>query len=66
MTPTNKGNYEFCHDCKYHIKEPFDASSKKFPCYYSHFAIRGNVKFERDFKICLKYDKEADETTRKV
>jgi hypothetical protein len=59
MSSTDKGNYEFCHDCKYHIKVPFDASSIKYPCYYSHSAVRGDVKLERDFKVCLKYEKEV-------
>jgi hypothetical protein len=56
MTPTNKGNYPFCHDCKFKIK---DASSTKYPCYHSHNAVRGGVKYERDFKECLKYEKGA-------
>lgn len=53
MTPTNKGNYIFCKDCKYHIEKPFDKSSKVYPCYYSHSAVRGDVKRERDFEKCL-------------
>jgi hypothetical protein len=58
MTPTNKGNYTFCNDCKYHIKKTFDASSIKYPCYYSHSAVRGEVKFEKDFTTCLKYEND--------
>jgi len=58
MSSTDKGNYVFCHDCKFKIKVPFDASSLKYPCYYSHNAVRGLVKYERDFKECLKYEKE--------
>ena len=50
MTPTNKGNYVFCDNCLY--KKEY--SKEKYPCYYSHKAIRGDVKFERDFKVCLK------------
>lgn len=53
MTPTNKGNYEFCDDCIHQIKEPFDESSRRYPCYYSHSKVRGEVEYERDFKICL-------------
>jgi len=53
MTPTNKGNYSFCIGCKYHIPKPFDASSEKYPCYYSHSEVRGEVKYEKDFKECL-------------
>lgn len=53
MTSTNKGNYLFCSACKYYISKPFDASSVKYPCYYSHKAVRGDVKCERDFKVCL-------------
>jgi hypothetical protein len=58
MTPTNKGNYSFCKDCKYHIKKAFDISSEKYPCYYSHRKVRGDIKYERDFKECLLYEKE--------
>jgi|688.fasta_scaffold1136184_2 hypothetical protein len=58
MTPTNKGNYDFCHDCKFYIIKPFDASSFKYPCYYSHDTVRGEVKYEKDFIDCLKYEKD--------
>jgi hypothetical protein len=58
MTPTNKGNYSFCSDCIYHISVPFDASSIKYPCYYSHKAVRGDVKYEQDFKVCLLKEQE--------
>ena len=64
MTPTNKGNYEFCSTCKYHIDKPFDVSSLKYPCYYSHSTVRGDVKYERDFKECLLY--ENGESTQHV
>jgi hypothetical protein len=57
MSSTNKGNYIFCHDCKYHIKKQFDASSRKYPCYYSHSIIRDKVKYEKDFITCIKYEK---------
>lgn len=56
MTPTNKGNYTFCDSCKFKIVKYFDASSEKYPCYYSHYAVRGDVKYEKDFKECLKYE----------
>jgi hypothetical protein len=58
MTTTNKGNYTFCTNCKYRIITPFDVSSEKYPCYYSHRAVRGDVRYERDFKQCLLYVKE--------
>lgn len=54
MTATNKGNYPFCDSCRFKILEPFDGSSKRYPCYYSHRVVRGKVKYERDFKECLK------------
>lgn len=53
MTPTNKGNYLFCEDCKHKILKPFDKSSEKYPCYYSHRAVRGDIKYEKDFQVCL-------------
>lgn len=53
MSSTNKGNYSFCNGCKYHITKPFDISSERYPCMYSHKAVRGDVKYEKDFKICL-------------
>jgi len=53
VTPTNKGNYSFCIGCRYHIPEQFDVSSAKYPCMWSHAAVRGLVKYERDFTKCL-------------
>ena len=49
MSSTNKGNYEFCKDCIYRE----DNSDKKYPCSKSHRAVRGEIKYERDFHICL-------------
>ena len=57
MTSTNKGNYKQCEDCEYKILKAFDASSEKYPCYYSHGAVRGDVKYERDFSKCLLWEK---------
>lgn len=58
MTPTNKGNYPECTDCKYYIPKPFDASSEKYPCYYSHSMVRGDIKTEREFRHCLLYEQK--------
>ena len=54
MSVTNKGNYYFCIGCKFKIIKPFDVSSEKYPCYYSHNVIRGDVKYEKQFTQCLK------------
>lgn len=50
MTPTNKGNYLFCVNCIYKIKD----SLLKYPCIKSHKKVRSsdNVKYEREFKMC--------------
>lgn len=53
MTSTNKGNYEFCECCKYQIAKPFDVSSEKYPCYYSHASVRGDIGRERELSVCL-------------
>ena len=51
MTPTNKGLYTFCINCKHRNKK------SKYPCKYSHRKVRGDIKYERDFKICLLKEK---------
>ena len=50
MTPTNKGNYLFCVNCIYMIRD----SLLKYPCVKSHKQVRSsdNVKYEREFKMC--------------
>lgn len=57
MTTTNKGNYVFCDGCKYEIQKTFDASSEKYPCYYSHNAVRNNIKDDK-CKLFEQKDKE--------
>ena len=49
MTSTNKGNYSFCYDCKHLL-----SNSAKYPCSKSHKEVRGEIKYERDFTVCLK------------
>ena len=63
MAPTRKGLYSFCIDCKYKIRELDYVSTAylRYPCEYSHKAIRGKVKYERDFKECLKYERKEDD-----
>ena len=51
MTPTNKGNYKFCETCKHKLN-----IDVKYPCTYSHKQVRGDVKYERDFTMCLLYE----------
>ncbi len=54
MTSTNKGNYQECITCIFRIKYSENiVCSEKYPCYYSHKAVRGLVKYERDFTKCL-------------
>jgi hypothetical protein len=47
MSSTNKGNYKFCLNCKYKLNKG------KYPCSKSHRAVRGDIKYERDFTECL-------------
>lgn len=57
MTPTNKGNYTFCDGCKHEIFKPFDVSSEKYPCYYSHNIIRNNIQDDK----CLLFEPKDKE-----
>ena len=52
MTPTRKGLYDLCLDCKFKIKE----SQLKYPCEFSHKTIRvnSNSNLEREFHTCGK------------
>lgn len=47
MTSSRKGLYDICAGCKFKIQEG------KYPCSKSHRQVRGRVKYERDFDICL-------------
>ena len=53
MTPTRKGCYPECKDCKYLLKE-----DTKYPCSFSHKKIRiaSNETLERNFKKCGKFE----------
>lgn len=55
MAPTRKGRYDQCIDCKFKLKN----TDMKYPCEYSHKIIRKscNIKYERDFTLCGKYEK---------
>ncbi len=48
MTPSRKGLYSFCDDCKFKLND-----GSKYPCSKSHKQVRGDIKYERDFRICL-------------
>lgn len=50
MTPTNKGNYIFCVDCRHLLEE----KNQKYP----YKRVRGEIKYERDYKRCLEYEKK--------
>lgn len=52
MTPSRKGLYRFCEDCKHKLD-----TNMKYPCKYSHKQVRGLVKYERDFTKCLLLEK---------
>jgi len=54
MTPSKKGNYTQCLFCKFKLND----ENLKYPCTFSHRVIRksGNVKYERDFRICGKFE----------
>lgn len=54
MTPSRKGNYTFCDNCIHQIK----SSNLKYPCTKSHKQVRGDIKYERDFVICLQKETE--------
>ena len=51
MTPTSKGNYKQCDDCKHKTN-----TGDRYPCTYSHSKVRGDIKYERDFRICLLWE----------
>lgn len=53
MTPSRKGLYKFCEDCKHKLD-----INMKYPCKYSHKQVRGLVKYERDFTKCLLLEKK--------
>lgn len=64
MTPTSKGHYQECENCKHKTKSNSDIKSQKYPCDYSHSVIRSNYlnecwMYESNIRVgdrkCLKF-----------